>query len=215
MLTFAVEGNIGVGKSTFLELCRGALGWETHAEPVDIWRSIPLPNEQHGNILDLFYQDSTRWAYTFQSYAFFSRIDAWTRPSTALVRLFERSLLSDNYCFARNVHEEGHMIPMEWSIYQCWWNWLYYKFNLCPNGIIYLRASPEVCHERIQYRGRPEEQQIPLSYLQDLHQRHEDWLKEWSGCPILIIDVSHNWTEDPEARRDIIEQVRTWRESIC
>ena len=29
-----------------------------------------------GNLLDLFYKDSKRWAYTFQSYAFLSRMKA-------------------------------------------------------------------------------------------------------------------------------------------
>lgn len=36
--------------------------------------------EAGGNLLDLFYSDPTRWAYTFQTYCFLSRMRAQQRP---------------------------------------------------------------------------------------------------------------------------------------
>ena len=58
-----------------------------------------------GNLLGLFYQDSERWAYTFQTYAFLSRMKSQMRhdvDTTKPVTIFERSVISDRVCFAKN-----------------------------------------------------------------------------------------------------------------
>lgn len=56
-------------------------------------------------MLGLFYQDSERWAYTFQTYAFLSRMKSQMRhdvDTTKPVTIFERSVVSDRVCFAKN-----------------------------------------------------------------------------------------------------------------
>ena len=50
----------------------------------------------------LFYKDSERWAYTFQTYAFLSRMKSQMRhdlAATKAVTIFERSVISDRVCF--------------------------------------------------------------------------------------------------------------------
>jgi Mrp family chromosome partitioning ATPase len=44
------------------------------------------------------------------------------------------------------------------------------------DGFVYLRTTPDTCLSRGQKRGRAEEAGVPLSYLQELHARHEEWL---------------------------------------
>ncbi len=60
--------------------------------------------------------------------------------------------------------------------------------------IVYLRATPETCLERIQARHRSEEETIDLNYLQALHECHEDWLVKHSCTnsfpPVLIVDAN-------------------------
>lgn len=59
-------------------------------------------------------------------------------------------------------------------------------------SIVYLRAKPEICLERIKTRNRPEEQSITLDYLKQLHDRHEEWLlsqNQTSITPVLVIDA--------------------------
>ncbi len=59
--------------------------------------------------------------------------------------------------------------------------------------IIYLRAKPETCLERIKTRNRPEEQSITLDYLKQLHERHEEWLSSQTRTlitPVLIVDAN-------------------------
>lgn len=60
--------------------------------------------------------------------------------------------------------------------------------------IVYLRASPETCLERIQKRHRSEEESISLDYLHTLHERHEEWLIKRNSAnlsiPILVVDAN-------------------------
>ena len=61
-----IEGNIGAGKSTFLKVLQNQLNADIIFEPTNKWQEI----DRESNLLDLFYKDTPRWAYTFQSYAF-------------------------------------------------------------------------------------------------------------------------------------------------
>ena len=72
-IIISIEGNIGAGKSTFLKILKLNLEKiKIIEEPLIKWQNI----EQDGinyNILDMYYKDPKRWAYTFQTYAFYSR----------------------------------------------------------------------------------------------------------------------------------------------
>ncbi|KAL8597677.1 hypothetical protein ACOMHN_012644 [Nucella lapillus] len=65
--------------------------------------------------------------------------------------------------------------------------------------MVYLRASPETCHERIKIRNRSEESCVSLEYLQDLHTLHENWLmNKTTGhlpAPVLVIDADKDMAE--------------------
>ena len=49
--------------------------------------------------------------------------------------------------------------------------------NINPH-FLYLRAPPAICFSRILQRGRPEESEISLAYLTQLHDLHDAWLKD-------------------------------------
>ena len=66
-----IEGNVGSGKSTFLKLLEKN-GYKIILEPVDEWTQ--LKNKDDKNLLENFYADQERYAYTFQSIAFRTRI---------------------------------------------------------------------------------------------------------------------------------------------
>ncbi|KAF6264466.1 hypothetical protein COO60DRAFT_1634365 [Scenedesmus sp. NREL 46B-D3] len=151
----AEGGNISAGKSTFLgyitnnnaEL-QDALG-VVH-EPVDQWQSVPTVEGGTLNLLDRFYSDPERYAYTFQNYVFMSRV-LQERNSTGMrkpVRLMERSVFSDRMVFVRAVRESGWMGDVELAVYDSW----------------------------LKMRGRHEEDSISIDYLEGLHAKHEDWL---------------------------------------
>ena len=199
--SFIIEGNIGAGKSTFLSLLE-ELPLQLVYEPHEQWQSVG----QGGNLLEAFYTDTKRWAYTFQSYAFITRI--MTQQEHALrniheVQVLERSVYSDRYCFAKNCFEMGTMSTLEWQLYTEWFEWLVERYTVRPAGFIYLRTSPKVCYERLAKRARSEEAAVPLSYLQSLHDKHEAWLIKKDGIanylktvPVLILDCDSEFATD-------------------
>ncbi|MCL7025051.1 hypothetical protein MKW94_019490 [Papaver nudicaule] len=180
-LTFCVEGNISVGKSTFLQrIANETLELrdlvEVVPEPISKWQDI---GPDHFNILDAFYSEPERYAYTFQNYVFVTRVMQERESSGGIkpLRLMERSVFSDRMVFVRAVHEAKWMNEMEISIYDSWFDPVVSTLpGLIPDGFIYLRASPDTCHKRMMGRRRSEEGGVSLDYLRGLHEKHESWL---------------------------------------
>ena len=195
-----IEGNIGAGKSTFLKVLSNYIDVEIIFEPTDKWQNA----SEDENLLHLFYKDTPRWAYTFQSYAFISRINTIlefrAKNTSSKIQLLERSIYCDRYCFAKNCYESGLMSPVEWHIYTEWFSWLAEKYAPIPNGFIYLKTTPETCYQRVLKRQRSEESSLGLDYLKQLHQKHEDWLirqKELMphlrDIPVLTLDCNEEF----------------------
>ena len=98
-LTFCVEGNISVGKTTFLQrIANETLELrdlvEIVPEPINKWQDV---GPDHFNILDAFYAEPQRYAYTFQNYVFVTRVMQERESSGGVkpLRLMERSVFSD------------------------------------------------------------------------------------------------------------------------
>ncbi len=213
-IILTVEGNIGAGKSTFLKILSQKLPVDIVYEPTDKWQ------EMHGdNLLDLFYKDTQRWAYTFQSYAFISRIQAQNKSlaerSVHSTQVLERSVYCDRYCFAQNCYEMGVMSGLEWHIYTEWFSWLVESYTTKPHGFIYLQTDPATCMERMQKRNRSEEVGVSLEYLTLLHKRHEEWLVQKHNVvgstrdiPVLILPCNDEFEQNYEVQVRHIEAVR-------
>ncbi|KAE8787026.1 deoxycytidine kinase [Hordeum vulgare] len=194
-LTFCVEGNISVGKSTFLQrIANETIELrdlvEIVPEPVAKWQDV---GPDHFNILDAFYAEPQRYAYTFQNYVFVTRVMQERESSGGIkpLRLMERSVFSDRMVFVRAVHEANWMNEMEISIYDSWFDPVVSSLpGLIPDGFIYLRASPDTCHKRMMLRKRSEEGGVSLDYLQGLHEKHESWLFPSKGGGSGVLSVS-------------------------
>eukprot|EP00897_Mesotaenium_endlicherianum_P008960 jgi/Mesen1/8092/ME000434S07332 len=209
-LTFCVEGNISVGKTTFLQRIANEIVElrdlvEVVPEPIDKWQSV---GEKQVNILDAFYQDPHRYAYTFQNYVFITRMlqERESAGGAKPLRLMERSVFSDRMVFVRAVHEAKWMSEMEVSLYDSWFDPVVSELpGLVPDGFIYLRAQPGTCHQRLRSRARDEENGVSLEYLMDLHEKHEQWLipaQRGAGSSGLICVPSGYREEPPAAIQD-------------
>lgn len=210
---FIVEGNIGAGKSTFLRIISNALDAQMVYEPHEKWQRVGGGE----NLLDKFYHDTARWAYTFQSYAFITRIletEAAAKRCTQGVQILERSVYSDRYCFAKNCFEMGTMSALEWKLYQEWFSWLVETFNQKPDGFIYLKTDPEVCYQRVTKRKRSEENTVSLDYLKMIHTKHENWLinkKEIApalqAVPVLVLECNADFESSPIKQQELIDAI--------
>lgn len=220
-MLIVVEGNIGAGKSTFLRILKENLNLDIIYEPTDRWQNIG----QNGNLLELFYKDTKRWAYTFQSFVFITRVEAiienLKKHQAKSTQILERSVYSDRFCFAKNCYESGTMTALEWQIYKDWFKWLVEGYTQKPDGFIYLKTDPKVCFDRMVKRDRSEEKAVPLNYLELLHKKHEDWLINKTevidyikNVPVLALDCNPEFENDLIRQTELVKTVNQFIEEL-
>ena len=201
-----LEGNIGAGKSSFLQILKDHLDCQVIFEPHNRWQGI----DGEGNMLDLFYKNPKRWAYTFETYTLLTRLLDHqihiTKQKTGFV-ISERSPYSGKYCFAANTRDQGYLSDIEWSLYQSLCHHLFAEHVAQPTGIIYLRTNPEICHQRLKMRNRSEETSISLEYLQRIHSKHEDWLLNSKETPVLVLDGNLPYLSNQKSRESLVNSV--------
>ncbi|OCT87596.1 deoxyguanosine kinase, mitochondrial-like [Xenopus laevis] len=231
----SVEGNIAVGKSTFLRLLSNTFQeWSFVTEPLKKWQNVQFQTTTPSkpsmdNLLQLMYDDPKRWSYTFQTYSCMSRFKIQIQPLSEQVlkeqqesvQIFERSVYSDRYIFAKTLYELQHLNEMEWTLYQESHTFLIQEFSrrVALDGIIYLRATPKKCFERLQRRARKEERTLQLQYLEKLHDQHESWLtkkttevhfENMKNIPVLLLDVEEDFKNNSAAGDEFNNRVKTF-----
>ncbi|XP_071957893.1 thymidine kinase 2, mitochondrial-like isoform X2 [Antedon mediterranea] len=189
-IVVAVEGNIGSGKTVMLDFFeKNVPEVEILMEPVHKWR-----NYNGHNLLGMMYKDPERWSFTFQSYVQLTMAESHQTKQTKPVLMRERSIFGAKYCFVENLYECKKMSKAEYDVLTGWFDWIIENQKPKIDRIIYLRTTPENCQLRIKERSRNEESSIPIEYLQDLHQLHEDWLVNKTRfslpAPVTVLDAN-------------------------
>ena len=87
----------------------------------------------------------------------------------------ERSVHTDKNVFAKMLYDENKISEIEYQIYMKWFDEFIDEFPEFKT--VYLRTKPEVAKYRVDKRARDGEN-IPLEYLKNCHQYHEDWLSK-------------------------------------
>ena len=183
----SIEGNIGSGKSTLLENLREHYANDNRVvflkEPVDDWEKI---KDKHGKtMLTKFYTDQEKYSFAFQMMAYISRLKILRdvvktiladTSNRQYIIITERSLYTDKYVFAKMLHTQGKIEDVCYQIYLTWFDEFAKDFPI--NYSVYVNTEPFNCYDRIHKRSRVGEEVIPLSYLQECHTYHEEFLDE-------------------------------------
>lgn len=214
---YIIEGTIGAGKSTFLKLLKQHIPHITvQFEPIDNWQS----HENNQSLLANFYQDSNRWAYTFETFTLLSRIQEQKSLSKTAFLFVERSIYSGHSVFARNSYETGFMTTLEWNLYNQWFRFLTSDLTP-PHGFIYLQVNPEVAYERMKKRNRSAESTLPLEYLYQIDRQHTkflcqktDLLPNLYDVPVLILDCNQEFELDSIHFSEQCARVQTFIETV-
>ena len=203
----AVAGNIGVGKSTLVTMLSENLGWEPFYEPV----------AENPYLAD-FYADMKAWA--FQSQVFFlthrlrSHFQLSLRASSVIQ---DRSLYEDAEVFARNLYLQGDIAPRDYQTYRELYETAS-QFLPAPDLVVYLRASVPTLLNRISHRGRLYERTITPEYLQSLNALYEQWIDNFTLCPMLSVPADDlDYVAHPGHLRLIVAKVQeklTGREEV-
>jgi len=172
----AVAGNIGVGKSTLVEMLCVRLGWEPFYEPVT-----------ENPYLSDFYQDMDSWSFHSQVFFLAHRLKSHYRLGqhpTSVVQ--DRSVYEDAEIFAQNLFLQGHISQRDYQTYREMYETTT-QLLPPPDLVVYLRASVPTLLARIARRGRDYEQTISEDYLLGLNTLYEQWIENFSLCPVLAV----------------------------
>lgn len=192
-IIISLDGNIGAGKSTLLQEIRNKLHDIVIVdEPVGQWTS--LKNAKGKSLLELFYEDKNRWSYTFQNCALLTRLkniqkaveNIDTTISRPQVIITERSVLTDKHVFADMLYNAGNIDPLEWELYESWFNVFGKKYPV--RAIIYVSTSSGTSKDRINTRNRSGEESIDLEYLDAVDKQHKKWIKN-TNIPVLTLST--------------------------
>jgi deoxyadenosine/deoxycytidine kinase len=194
-LLVSIDGNIGSGKSTTWDMLKQAYAGRDDVhfveEPVGLWDNIK--DAQGVPILTNFYKDHKAYAFRFQMMAYISRLALLrqtVRDNAGRCRVIitERSVDTDRNIFAKMLYDSGDIAHDEYTIYNMWFD--EFVRDLPVAGLVYIRADPETCMERITRRGR-EGETIPLEYIQKCHDYHDEWINgDTVKCKKLVIDAN-------------------------
>lgn len=172
----AIAGNIGVGKSTLLDLLCCKLGWEPFSEPVT-----------NNPYLSDFYKDMAAWSFHSQVFFLAHRLRAHHQIAnhpTSVVQ--DRSVYEDAEIFAQNLYLQGYIHPRDYGTYRELYETVM-QFLPPPDLVIYLRASVPTLVSRIARRGRDYERSISSDYLNSLNILYEKWIANFTLCPVLTV----------------------------
>ncbi|RBP86079.1 deoxyadenosine/deoxycytidine kinase [Cytobacillus firmus] len=194
-----IAGTVGVGKSTMTNALADALGFRTSFEKVDT-----------NPYLDKFYADFNRWSFHLQVYFLAERFKDQKR-------IFEygggfvqdRSIYEDTGIFAKMHYEKGTMSKVDYETYTSLFDAMVMTpYFPHPDLLIYLEGSLDDILSRIQERGRPMEQQTPISYWEEMHQRYDNWINSFNACPVLRLNINdYDIIQNEQSIEPIVERI--------
>ncbi len=194
----AIEGPIGVGKTTLAQILAERLGATLVLEPVE-----------ENPFLPQFYDDARKFAFQTQLFFLLSRF----QQQQALHQgdLFSQSTVSD-YLFAKDrIFAALTLDANELALYDRLYGALGPRV-IKPDLVIYLQARTEVLLHRIKLRGRAYERQIDPGYVGALATAYNDFFFHYDETPLLVVNTSDidivESAEDVEALATVIRRHR-------
>lgn len=193
----AIEGVIGVGKTTLARLLQTAFD-----------AGILLEVFEENPFLSDFYADRARYAFQTQIFFLLSRYHQQRRGVTEVVSA-GKNLLSD-YTFAKDalfarINLKGDELEMYHRVHEA----LAEKIPL-PDLLVYLSADTEVLMQRIALRDRPYERNMERGYIDELNHAYEEFFsKPYDHTPVLKIDTNNiNIVQNPVHLKQVENKIR-------
>ena len=192
----AVEGPIGVGKSSLAEI----LGQELSA------RVILDERPQENPFLAAFYLDRRRHAMSVQLFFLLQRYAQ--QGELAQGDLFSRGRVVSDYLFAKDrLFASLNLSADEMALYDRIYQMLKPR-TVTPDLVVYLQARTNVLVERIRKRARPEEKPIRAEYVEEVARAYAEFFFNYNDGPLLIVNASDiDFVGNLEHRRELLEVI--------
>jgi deoxyguanosine kinase len=193
----AIEGVIGVGKTTLARLLRPMLEAEILLE---IFEENPFLSD--------FYGDRARYAFQTQIFFLLSRYHQQRRAVPDLLGA-GKSLIAD-YTFTKDalfarINLKGDELAVYHKVHEA----LGEKIPR-PDLVVYLRADTPVLMQRIALRDRTYERNMEQDYIEVLNRAYDEFFsKPDAGTPVLSIDTNElNIVQNPEDLKSVENRIR-------
>jgi deoxyguanosine kinase len=192
----AIEGVIGVGKTTLARLLKPAFNAQLQLE---VFEENPF--------LADFYTDRERYAFQTQIFFLLSRyhqqriIPEFLSKDIKIIAdyTFEKD------CLFAGINLGGDEFDVYFEVHQA----LAEKIPL-PDLIIYLRADTDVLMQRIAHRDRPYERNMESAYINQLNRAYDDFFGDRHNGPrVLSIDTNDlNYVANPQDLKWVENRIR-------
>jgi deoxyguanosine kinase len=194
----AIEGVIGVGKTTLARLLQPAFQ-----------AGILLEVFEENPFLSDFYADRQRYAFQTQIFFLLSRYHQQRRTVSDLLQQYG-GLIAD-YTFEKdalfaNINLQGDECDMYHRVHDA----LAEKI-VVPDLVVYLRADTNILMQRIAQRDRPYERNMERNYIDELNQAYEAFFgaPQNRRSPVLTLDTNElNYVRHAEHLKHVEDRIR-------
>ena len=188
----AIEGNIGVGKTTLATI----LAKEYNAR-------LLLEKFKDNPFLPKFYKDPEKHAFPLELFFMAERYHQLKQQKEQ--DLFQPITIADYFFMKSKLFAQNNLQKDEKQLFNSLFEIMLSSLPN-PNLLVYLYANVERLQQNIKKRGRSFEREITDEYLQNIQDRYLDYLKKQRYFPVLLLDVSKvNFKEDRKIYEVILE----------
>lgn len=204
-MLLVLAGMIGAGKSSYTEMVAKNLGTEAFYESVT-----------YNPVLDKFYEDPEKWAFSLQIYFLNSRFRSIKAAMGNDNNVLDRSIYEDAL-FTRINHRRGTISDVEMAIYEDLLENMMEELEgtpkKAPDLLIYLEGSFETILERIRERGRSyeyfEEGDERYNYFKLLWDNYREWYEAYDYSPKMSINIDHfDLKAHPEQEEEVMQLIK-------
>ena len=192
----AIEGPIGVGKSSLARLLSKELG-----------ARLVVEEFEENPFLPEFYVDPER--YAFQTQLFFLLQRYRQQQDLRQVDMFQKLLVTD-YMFVKDrLFASLNLNEKEMQLYDTVAN-LLERNVINPDLVIYLQADTDTLMKNIAKRGREMEKNITYEYIDALNQVYTEFFFRYQDTPLVIINTNDiDFVHNKNDLEEIINFIRT------
>jgi deoxyguanosine kinase len=191
----AVEGPIGVGKTTVVERLAERLDANTLLES---WSTNPF--------LRPFYEGTD--GAPFQLELFFLLMRYRQQQELVQRELFTQATLCD-YVFEKSrLFAYLNLDDSELLIYEKLYSLLSESVPK-PDLVIYLQAPTEILMRRVRTRGRPEESRLSEEYMTEVNRAYNHYFFHYGATPLLVVNTADvDFARSQGDVDDLLRQIR-------
>ncbi|HEY8543008.1 MAG TPA: deoxynucleoside kinase [Pseudothermotoga sp.] len=177
MLEIVVEGTVGAGKTTLVEILERERTMNGFYE---------MSDELADRILERYYQDKHRWCLTMELYFLHKRFLQIKQANQTQNAVMDRSMAGD-FVFVKMQKQLGFLQPIEYSVYENFYKTMF-EISPAPKLLVYIKCSVQTALRRIEKRGRNYEIGVERSYWEQLCYFYDRTFLDRSNGNVLVID---------------------------